>query len=441
MFTITDFGAVPDGTTNNAPAIMRAIRSCHAAGGGVVRVPAGAFFSGTIRLLSGVELHLEEGAHLIGSLDPEEIENTPSPDSQVKDVSGFFIGAFGAKNVAITGKGVIDGQGERVFFEDGSDEGTGEGPKMSSGFRPRMFSLEGVKGLRVEGVTIQDSPLWTLHMAGCEDVLIRGVTIRNDPRGTNNDGIDPDACKRVLIEDCDITAGDDAITIKCSKSSYEQYGPCKDIEIRNCRLASHDSALKIGTENTGDVRRVHVHHCEIRDCSRAFTVLARDGGTVEDIHVHHLVGAVRAYHGAGNRAFMPDWWGKGEAFCLSATPRPGKTGCAGHIQNVRLEDCDLAVESSVFLAGEEESLLEAITLRDIRLTFRRQGTQEPGTFDEQPSGRGKYAHIVPALYARRVKGLVTENVSVCYNGEANAWRKVCQAEDCEEADFSGVRFA
>lgn len=130
-------------------------------------------------------------------------------------------------------------------------------------------------------MTFRDAAFWTLHMAGCENVLIHQVRIFNDERGANNDGIDPDSCKNVVISNCIIKAGDDAIVVKNTAPMAAKYGSCENIVISNCILYSYDSALKIGTETAKAIRHVVLSDCVIRDCSRGIRIWVRDGGEKE----------------------------------------------------------------------------------------------------------------------------------------------------------------
>lgn len=251
-----------------------------------------------------------QGASLMASLNKEDIRQTPCPDGAKED-SGYFIGALHAKNVSLTGDGEIYGQGYKVMRDDGADGHWKECPLMVEGFRPRLTYFEDVENLRIENVTFRDSALWTLHMAGCRRVKVQGIQILNHCRGANNDGIDPDSCQDVIISDCMIETGDDAIVIKTTAPMTKLYGPCKNILIRNCILASHDSALKIGTETHGDIRNIIMSDCIVRDCSRGIGIWVRDGGTVENIQVHQYCRKCTTICNAGNRAFAARLVGEG----------------------------------------------------------------------------------------------------------------------------------
>ena len=287
----------------------------------------------------------------------------------------------------------------------------------------------------VKDVTLKDAAFWTLHMAGCRHVRISNIMILNDDRGANNDGIDPDCCQDVVISDCIVRTGDDAIVLKTTKPMARRYGPCENVTITNCVLHSRDSALKIGTETHGVIRNVILSDCVVEDCSRGIGVWVRDGGVVENIHIHHLTGAVRRYADRYAIPGAPGWWGKGEPVFVSATRRQGKPDSfPGVIRNVSFDHICLKCESCVFLAGEEDCMIENVRLSDLDLTLEKQGTQPGGLFDEQPSARHIYPHRIPALYARSVDGLRLRDSSVRFVGENEPWDgTLTELENCRRA--------
>lgn len=438
-WNILEYDIKADGITNDGPSIQQAIDECALAGGGRVIVPAGNYLCGTLELKSNVELHLEQGASLIASLNKEDIRLTPCPDGAKED-SGYFVGALHAKNVALTGFGEIYGQGCKVMYDDGADGDFHECPLVSEGFRPRLTYFEDIENLTIQDVIFRDSALWTLHMAGCRRVKVQGIKILNNVRGANNDGIDPDSCQDVVISDCFIETGDDAIVVKTTEPMTRRYGACENILIRGSVLASHDSALKIGTETHGNIRNIIMSDCIVQNCSRGIGIWVRDGAVIENIQVHHITGAVRRYANSGGRAFAPDWWGKGEPIFISATNRKGKQGCAGIIRNVHFDHIQMTAESCIFMRGEENSPISRIKLQNIEIQMKKQGTQPVGFFDEQPSWRNVYPHEIPAIYAHYVKGLELEDIVVVWHKPMQeAWGKVTQFVDCEQVETERVR--
>lgn len=384
IFNILDYGADKSGRVNSACAIQKAIDDC-SENGGRVYVPAGRFLSGFLRLRSNIELYLEQGAELISDLG----ENT-----------GYFLYANNEKNITISGEGRIDGQGRLRFEEDGADGGYGECPLNVTGDRPRTSFFENIENLTVRNITFYDAAFWTLHMAGCKNVLIDGIRILNNDRGPNNDGIDPDCCQNVVIQNCFIESGDDSIVVKATKSMYEKYGDCENIIIKGCILHSRDSALKIGTETWGNIRQVIMSDCIIKDCSRAVGIWSRDGGTISDIYIHHIMGNTKRYADCPQRSFAPRWWGKGEPIFISATKRKDGDRLPGKIHHIQMDHIRITSESCIFIGGEEYAPIEHIRFQDIEIVWKKQGLHLPDVLDEQPSARDVYKHEIPCIYGR-----------------------------------------
>ena len=235
-FAPADFGAVFRESVNDGPALQRAIDAAHAAGGGTVAIPAGrVLMAGSIELKSNITLELEPGSRLLASLDLADYADS------------VFVRARHAENVAIVGSGTIDGRGLHFLGK--------EGPYIyeKKDARPRLILFEDCRHVQVSGVSLRDAAFWTLHLAGCEDVSIRGISIRNSLKAPNCDGIDPDHSRNVRISDCSVICGDDGIVVKTS-AEFAQYGPCEDIVVSGCVVTTRDCAFKIGSETNAPMR-------------------------------------------------------------------------------------------------------------------------------------------------------------------------------------------
>ena len=417
IYNITDFGAIADGKTNNALAIQNAIDKCSDNSGGVVYIPSGEFLSGTLLLKSNVNLYLEQGAILKSSIDQNDIINyTKDFETNTNDSGwegGCFLCAFHSENITISGDGTIYGQGDKVFSDTDADNGYNECPKDIKGLRPRTTFFEDIKNLTVKDVTFKDAAFWTLHMAGCKNVIVDRVKILNDPRGANNDGIDPDSCKDVVISNCIIESGDDAIVVKNTIEMGKKYGACENVLINNCILHSQDSALKIGTETHTGIKNVVLANCIVKECSRGIGIWVRYGATVENIRVHDIIGSTRRYADRFSVEGHQGWWGKGEPIFISNTPRyENSTGKTGIIRNVTFENVEMDCEAGIFMRCDAGCPIENIKLKDISLTMKKIGRLDSGMFDEQPSVRGKYEHEVPAIYANGINGLLIKDFEV-----------------------------
>ena len=413
---ITDLGAIGDGRTLNTGVIQQTIDACSKAGGGRVVIPAGQFLSGTIRLRSNIDLHLENGAELIASLEEADMTDFLREMEKEDDnrdtgwAGGCFLFAQHEENICISGNGRIDGRGRDVFFEDESDGGSQESPLKVRGFRPRTSFLEDVRNLTVKDVTFYDAAFWTLHMAGCRDVLIENIRIDNNDRGPNNDGIDPDCCQNVIIRGCQISCADDCIVMKTTAPMAKKYGDCRNILISNCILHSRSSALKIGTETWSDIHHVIMSDCILQDCTRGIGIWSRDGGRIHDILIHPITGNTLRYRDRVKQdSEVVVWWGKGEPVFLSATMRAGVDRIPGMIEHVVMDHLFLTCEGAIMMAGEEASPIRNVRISDSAFLWKRQGSTVPDCLDEQPSARGVYRHAVPTVYLRSAEEISLED--------------------------------
>jgi hypothetical protein len=352
-----NYGAKLDGVTNDQPALQAAIDAAHAAGGGTVVVPAGrTLLSGSIQLKSRVALHLEPGSRLVASTERADYRDRA------------LIQAADAEEIAITGSGTIDGRGVAFMRE--------ELPHIfrPAAWRPRLIILEGCRRVQVRDITLRDSPSWTLHLAGCEDVTIHGISIFNNLKIPNCDGINPDHSRNVRISDCHIEAGDDCIVLKSTRA-YEKYGPCESIVVTNCTLVSSSAALKIGTETVGVIRDVVFSNCVIRNSHRGVAIVLRDEGSIENVLVENLVIETRLLH--------PDWWGAAEPIYVSARPRqPG--GRLGTVRGLRFRQILARGEGGVFIEGTPGHEVEDMLLDGVSVDWKQSSGQTSGRIDVRP---------------------------------------------------------
>ncbi|MGA2787911.1 MAG: glycoside hydrolase family 28 protein [Verrucomicrobiota bacterium] len=315
-FVITNYGAVADGKTDCTAAIGKAIDACAGAGGGNVVVPAGEFLTGAIHLKSGVNLHLDDGATLKFSTDPKAY--LPAVLSRFESVECYnyspFIYALGQKNVAVTGKGTLDGQAtdENWLQWKGKKGGTntqkaanerlkkmaeagvpvdqrrfGEGDYL----RPNFIQFNRCSNVMVEGVRIRRSPMWEINPILCTNVIVRGVDIVS--HGPNNDGCDPESCRDVLIENCLFDTGDDCIAIKSGRNADgRRIGvPSVNLIVRGCTMRDGHAGTAIGSEISGSCSNVFVENCEMSsphlNCALRLKSNAVRGGVLQDIFMRN----------------------------------------------------------------------------------------------------------------------------------------------------------
>lgn len=242
-YDIRDYGA-KEGAMNTV-AIQKAVDACSADGGGRVVVPRGTWTSGTVDLKDGVILFLEKGAMIKGS---ERIEDyNPQNLIRAKKVSG----------AGIDGYGTIDGSGSAFWHVEGVKYM--HNPQKAG----MMVIFQDCKDMILRGVRLQNAESWTVHILACTGVKVTGLTIRNPLHGPNNDGIDIQASKDVVISDCDIYTSDDAICIKNRDGRYYDRA-CANVTVSNCILTTVCNALKIGTETRGQIRNIVFTGCTVR---------------------------------------------------------------------------------------------------------------------------------------------------------------------------------
>jgi polygalacturonase len=303
VFDVRDYGAVDDGTTLNTQAFRQAVTTCHEQGGGIVRVPAGTWLTGPIHLRSNVNLHLEKNALVRFSTQPADY--LPVVFTRWEGVECYnyspLIYARDCENVAVTGKGTFDGQGEAWWhwkklqqaaaktLYDAEFDGVPVEKRIygteEAALRPQFLQTVSCRNVLVEGVTFLNGPMWTMHPVYCQDVLVRNVTV--DTTGPNNDGLNPDSCRNVVVEGCSFSTGDDCIAINSgmNEDGWRVGRPCENIVIRNCHMSEGHGAVAIGSGMSGGVRNVHVSDCRFTGGDQGIRLksMCGRGGFVENI--------------------------------------------------------------------------------------------------------------------------------------------------------------
>ena len=405
------YGARGDGKTLDTAAIQRAVDAC-AANGGAVVLSGGTFLSGTIVLKDHITLRILPGAVLQGSSRIEDYVPYPPEDVAAIFVDGstqnkgngpyHLIHAQNARDVAIDGGGIIDGNGQ-AFWD--SDPGRGWIARRA---RPSPL-IETVRavGLRIENVTIRNAPGWTIHPLESSQIQIRGVTIRNDGRGPNTDAINIDSSANVLIRDVDIEAGDDCVVLKTTARRGRPTPATRNVIISGVICSSDDQGIKIGTESQGDfrdilIRDVLVYHAPsiYRAPTAALSFSMVDGANFENLIVSDIIirdAATPFFLRLGNR-------GRGQV-----TPTPGT------LRNVQFSNIVATggtLASSI--TGLPSHFVENVSLENIDITMIG-GSRKARV--SVPEAAGDYPHApmfgpLPAfgLYARHVRDLNLTNV-------------------------------
>ena len=379
-FLPENYGAVADGKTNDSKAIQSAIDEAAAIGGGTVVLESGkCYYSSSIIIKENVELHLQKGSRLKATSDidgyfrPCDFINDETNTLIGNPVTGkpsfCFIYGYKAHGCSITGEGVIDANGHSFVERKSRYYVTGNFYP-----RPTVMYIENSNNISFKDFTVVDAPFWTLHPAGCDDVLIDRIRILNDLDVANSDGIDPDHCSNVRILGCHIVCADDCICLKTSKGNAE-YGPCENIIISDCTLTSTSAAIKIGTEGVGDFKNVLVNNCVISRSNRGLSIQIRDGGNVENVSYSNII--------IETRRFCPDFWGTAEPIVITCFDRDENTK-AGHISNIRFSNISCKGENGVLLHGTKDNPIENVTFENVSVELTKTSKWETGLYDLRP---------------------------------------------------------
>ena len=315
-FPITDFGARSDGSKCTG-AFAAAIDAASRAGGGRIVVPDGRWFTGAIRLRSNCELHLGDGAELVFSQEPSDYLPAVHTTWEGMECWNYcpLVYAYCCTNVAITGRGTLrafDGDFRESFWKKWvpMDNGIREARRQlydwgatdhpveqreiwklaNANTRPQFVQFNRCRDVRWEDFKVRNSPFWTMHLYLCDGVVVRGIDVVS--KGENNDGIDIEMTRNVLVENCSFDQGDDTFVIKSGRNrdAWRLHTPTENVEIRNCRFARAHGLCVIGSEISGGVRNVRFHDIHVDRCERLAYIKTnrRRGATLEGISFENV---------------------------------------------------------------------------------------------------------------------------------------------------------
>lgn len=415
-FNVTGYGAKGNGVTDDAKAIQRAIDACSASGGGSVVFPSGkTFMAGPLHLKSNVDLHLQPNSVLLAN--PDEAVYTESAFRENRGEGMMWISGKDIQNISITGRGRIDGNGVAFMGRELSDSYELK-PVTDFDPRPHVLTLVNASNVKINGVTIANSAYWTVHLVGCYDVAISDISLLNNLKIRNGDGIDIDHSRKVRISNCFIESGDDCICLK-NRREFEEYGPCEDVVVTNCIMTSRSCAVKIGSENMDAIRRVLFDNCIITKSNRGIGIQNRDEGTVSDVTFSNMT--------VDCRLFSDVWWGKSEPIYVTSYPRArgnhkdagwrfpkGATqGACGEVSNIRFIDIYSTSENGIFLGCDEPGKIRNVTLDNIELTLLKPAQYEGGVFDRRPcEGEGFIKAPSSGIYTENIENLNINRLNI-----------------------------
>ena len=373
VYNVMDYGAKNSRSINSQVAIQKAVDACAKAGGGTVLIPAGHFSTATIRLKDHVNFHLENGAFLYAVSDSTLYKNDKEG---LEDAGDSFIPSLivakKLNNISITGQGSIIGQPEFYYSEitwNDTYPGWNENARSYAAAMNRpwvkdpkisLIYISECQNILIKDVNIINSPNWSCHIQWSRDIFIQGITILSSlEEGVNSDGLDIDGCKNVLVSDCIIRTGDDAICLKTTRQG-KRSETCEDVVITNCTLSSSSCALKIGTETYSDFNRISFTNCTISKTNRAIGIIVRDGAVVNQVTFSNILLE------CSRRPIF--WWGDGEAFHFNVLKR-NQNSKVGKIQNVIIENISGDVQGSSSIkgcAGDDDDAYSSIS--NVRLS-------------------------------------------------------------------------
>jgi len=378
-FNVLDFGAKNDSSVLATTAIRDAIEKASLTGGGTIYFPPGTYLTGAIHLKSNITLFIEAGAELSFSDHFDDYLPMVSSRWEGTMVTNFspLIYAYEAENITIKGRGTLNGNGKKWWAY--SEVHVKNSPEskwqkefhqlnrevlhpdlpgwVERGFlRPPFIQPMYCKNVRIEGITIKNSPFWTVNPEFCDNVTVDGVTIDNPP-SPNTDGINPESCSNVHIANCHISVGDDCITIKSGKdrSGRKEARPAENYTITNCTMLSGHGGVVIGSEMSGDIKKMVISNCIFDGTDRGIRIkTARGrGGVVEDIRISNIV-----MKNIKQQAIVLDM----QYAKTAIEPISERTPA---FRNIHLSNITAQGKQAAYLNGLEEMPIENVSFNDI----------------------------------------------------------------------------
>jgi len=458
IFSITNFGAIGDGKTINTRAIQKAIDGCAKKGGGTVVIPTGEFVSGVIQLKSNVTLYLENGAVLKGS-----------PNLSDYYLDGTRVGLIftrNCENVMIKGDGIIDLNGNKFQYMDqrktfkpevlkkytrqgmsyaSESNEVCDGPVEPHEQRPyQSIIFSNCKNVRVQDVTIKDSPFWTLHLADCDGAVITNVRILNDILIANSDGIGCTSCSNVIISNCEIVGGDDAIVLNSYSVHFELPGfqdlkrPSENIVVSNCILMSRSSGIRIGGIDHNYMKNYSFNNIVIYNSNRGIGIFTGIEGGIENCSFSDIIIETRLHTG--------DWWGKAEPIHIQAVPTT--TGRkAGAIRDIRFRNIKAVGESGIILYGAEPGIISDVSIEGLDFLIKNGTLQKTygGNFDLRPTADPSlslFNHDIPGIFIKNVNGLKISNSTILFEDKMEDFFTYgIWAQDFQNIEITGLTAA
>ena len=411
---VNDFNPYKDGINNDASSINEAIIKCHELGGGEV-IFNGIYKSSTIKLLDNVILNISDSKIILSDdlssfydINIDRKTDLSKPAYEACDYDGrpskFFIYGHDLKNIGIIGNGVIDGN-EHIFYGEKNEH------YIEGSFYPRipLIYFEACNNLKLYDITLEKSAFWTIHLVGCNDVHINKITINNNLKMVNCDGIDPDHCKNVVIENSNITSADDCIVFKCTEA-FRKYKDTSNIVVKNCKLTSTSAAIKFGTESVCDISNIKIENILITNSNRGISLQLRDEGNIHNIEFKNIEINTK-------RVSPIYWWGKSEPIAITAVKRKHDS-IIGSIYNIKFYDIKASSENGILIFGENN--INDILIDNIDLKITSKTAWDKKYIDLRPSeDYGLMEGILNAIYIKNANNIIINNYNFIKDNNIN----------------------
>ena len=408
-YNVQNYGATGEKSHICTESIQRTIDECAQSGGGMVYIPPGNYTSGAISLKSNIRLFLEAGA----TLYPYKKEGAYP--------KGAFIYGENLHNITLEGRGTIDGEAEYVWTDDDEKDmyidvnrqilkSRGERLRRTfpKGVTCQLLFLVDCEDVRITGLSFVRSPSWTIHIWGCERVVIDGIYAYSHlVEAVWADGIDINCSKDVHISNCTVETGDDAIVLKSYPWFDKPARPTENVTVTNCRLTSTSSAFKCCDTNFTRISHVVVDNCVIRSSNRGLAFMCHDGGELSDVIVSNVTVECTRH-----KWF---WWGDGDPIYFRLDRRSEKTK-VGSIKNILISNVVAYATGPCTITGYPSQPLEGITLD--RVTIHVTNDPEAVLLTEN------------ALICRKVNDLTLQDVRIVWGSPSSElWKSALYLED------------
>jgi len=448
ILNIMDFGAAGDGKQLDTSAIQSAIDECNRVQGRLV-FPAGKYLTGTLYIKSGVEIHLENDAVILGSTDIDDYATDTGGIRYANEswMDRCLIYAEAADDISITGKGALDGQGTIENFPPG-----GVGCD-----RPMLLRFLNCTNIVFCDFKMRNPAAWGTAIIGCENIDVRNLTIHN-MANENGDGLDFDSCQNVIVDNCNIVASDDCICLQAS----EKDRPCENITITNCNLSSTWAAIRIGLLTRSDIRNVEMRDCHFQDViGSGFKIQMCEGAVMENMLFKNITmeRVTRPlFMTLNSHRFCRELWDEPlgplgtlrnikfvNIKAIAGNPTVADEKAYSSVIGVKPYMSDLGVRAYMGIIGVPEGRIENIEFENIEVVFpglKKSEYCKGGDVPELGNARPEFFHFknhLPAygFYIRHVKGITLDNVKLGFENTENRPPIFC--DDVEDITVSELK--